>query len=76
MKTNEVYGVSTDGIETTPNEVYGVSTDGIETTPNEVYGVSETKVNKIRQQILCQTNDRQGGPSPSHAYEHVDITKC
>ena len=34
---NEVYGVSTDGIETT---VYGVSTDGIETTPNEVYGVN------------------------------------
>ena len=37
---NEVYGVSTDGTETTPDEVYGVGTDGIETTPNEVYGVS------------------------------------
>ena len=51
MKANEIYGVSTDGIETTPNEVYGVGTDGIETTPNEVYGVGndgiETTPNEV-----------------------------
>ena len=57
------------------NEVYGVSTDGIETTPNEVYGVSGTQVKKTRQPILCQTNDTQVGPSPPHAYEHIDIIK-
>ena len=32
MKLNEVYGVNTDGIKSTPNEVDEVSTDSIETT--------------------------------------------
>ena len=44
MKANEIYGVSTDDIETIPNEVYGVGTDGIETTPSEVYGVRDLPV--------------------------------
>ena len=62
MKQNEVYGVSTDGIETTPNEVYGVSTADIETTPNVVYGT--TFDYSIR--VLS-------GPPHSHSYEDINI---
>ena len=70
MKTNEVYGVSTDGIETTPNEVYGISTDGIETTPNEVYVIKciDTPASEQRQPVAA---DRQSGPSPTHTYEDI-----
>ena len=51
---NVVYGVSTDGIETTPNVVYGISTDGIETTPNVVYGVKTDGVAVEVQETLDQ----------------------
>ena len=40
MESNEVYGILTDGICTTPNELYGVRTDAIEMKTNEVYGVT------------------------------------
>ena len=40
MRPNEVYGIVTDGITTTPKEVYGVNTNAIETAPNAVYGVN------------------------------------
>ena len=36
MNQNEVYGVSTDGIETTPNEVYGVSSHPLQSHVYEV----------------------------------------
>lgn len=50
MRSNEVYGIITDGIATTPNEVYGVNTDAIETAPNIVYAVNvsvETTQNEV-----------------------------
>ena len=58
MKANEIYGISTDGIETTPNEVYVINCIG-------------TPANKQRQPV---TMNRQSGPSPTHTYEDMNIS--
>ena len=41
MKSNEVYGIITDGLYTIPREMHGVNTDdNIEMKSNEVYGIT------------------------------------
>ena len=40
MKSNEVYGIVTDGLCTTPSEAFGVRTGAIEMKSNEVYGIT------------------------------------